>query len=68
MYDNNNYNNFNGTNGGEPPVNNQNDDLDLTNEFTQEDYQQSNNQNYYNNQKQTLLSLLYFSAILPKRE
>ena len=50
MYDNNNYNNFNGTNGGEPPVNNQNDDLDLTNEFTQEDYQQSNNQNYYNNQ------------------
>ena len=31
MYDNNNYNNFNGTNGGEPPVNNQNDDLDLTN-------------------------------------
>ena len=25
MYDNNNYNNFNGTSGGEPPVNNQNE-------------------------------------------
>ena len=48
MYDENNYNNFNGTNGGKPPVNN----TDSGNEFGNNDYQQSNNQTYNNNQSQ----------------
>ena len=39
MYDNNNYNNFNGTSGGEPPVNNQNENQGF-----------NDNQNYNNNQ------------------